>query len=289
MHGREERVAQADQQLLGEDPRLAPLGDRVGDRDHDAGGVAVDERRHDLLDRLGTVGDPAGSDHHVEGRQGVARRTPALPHHVVDRGVVEGEPSVVANPPDVVGELGRREEGELEMLRPRTNRGQHLLRIGGGQHEAHVLRRLLERLQQSVGRRRRQHVHLVEDVHLVAARRPDDRTADQLPHGVDAVVRGGVELEQVVAVSVLDAEAALALATRLALDEVRTVERFREDPRRGRLAGATGTAEQVGVTLGALGHGIAQRLHHVVLPPHVGETAGPVAAVERLVGHRGPA
>jgi hypothetical protein len=73
--------------------------------------VAVSRRRcrHDLSTDSGTVGDPAGSDHHVEGRQGVAPNPGCT---VVDRGVVEGEPSVVANPPDVVAARSPRKNSK---------------------------------------------------------------------------------------------------------------------------------------------------------------------------------
>ena len=44
--------------------------------------------------------------------------------------------------------------------------GSTLSGLGGREHEHHVRRRLLDRLQQRVRRRRREHVHLVEEVHL---------------------------------------------------------------------------------------------------------------------------
>ena len=78
---------------------------------------------------------------------------------------------------------------EIEALAARVNGLGHLLRIGGGQDEHHVARRLLQRLQKRVEGGRREHVHLVDDVYLVApARRrelhaPDDLLADVLHAG----------------------------------------------------------------------------------------------------------
>ena len=87
--------------------------------------------------------------------------------------------------------------------------GGHLLGVGGGQHEDDVARRLLERLEQRVGRRRREHVHLVDDVDLPAPRRPQPGVGHQVAHGVDAVVGGGIELVHVerAALGDLDARA----------------------------------------------------------------------------------
>jgi hypothetical protein len=59
-----------------------------------------------------------------------------------------------------------RDRLQVEALAAREDRRQHLLRIGRGEDELHVRRRLLERLQQRVERRRREHVHLVDDVDL---------------------------------------------------------------------------------------------------------------------------
>ncbi len=82
---------------------------------------------------------------------------------------------------------------------------------------------------------------------LRAARRAQRRLADEVAHGVDAVVGGRVELVQVVGRAGLDGHARLAHAARLAVLQVRAVEGLGEDAGRRRLAGAPGAAEQVGV------------------------------------------
>lgn len=58
---------------------------------------------------------------------------------------------------------------EIETLAAREDGLQNLLRVGGAQHKDHVCRRLLERLEQRVERRRREHVGLVDDIDLVLA------------------------------------------------------------------------------------------------------------------------
>ena len=87
-----------------------------------------------------------------------------------------------------------------------------------------------------------EHVHLVEEVHLLAPPAlevgdPFDEVADL----VDPVVRRGVHLDQVEDVPVGDRDAVLAHAARLAVvAEVRAVQRLGEDPRGRGLAGAAG-------------------------------------------------
>ena len=87
---------------------------------------------------------------------------------------------------------------QVETLAARQHRDRHLADFGGGEDELDVRRRLFQRLQQAVEGLRGQHVHLVDDVDLVAGR--DGRVAhplDDLANVVDAGVRGGVHLDHV--------------------------------------------------------------------------------------------
>ena len=77
----------------------------------------------------------------------------------------------------------------------------------------------------------------------------------------------------------------LAHEARLAVDRRRAVEDLGEDSGGRRLARAAGAAEQVRVADPAVADGVAQRGDDVILPPHVGETARPVAPVQGLVRH----
>ena len=116
--------------------------------------------------------------------------------------------------------------------------------------------------------------------------RAERRLGDEVADGLDAVVRGGVELVDVEAGAGLDGEARGALAARLAVDRVLAVEDLGEDAGGGGLAGAAGPGEEVGVADPVLDHGVAQGADEVLLAPDLAEATGPVAAVERLVGHR---
>ena len=174
------------------------------------------------------------------------------------------------------------------MLRAAADRLLDLLRVGGREDEDDVSGRILERLEERVRRALREHVDLVEDVHLAPAGGAERGPLVQLTDAVDAVVRRGVELEHVERRAVLDRPARLAHAAGLAVADVRAVQGFREDARGRRLAGAARSAEQVRVRDPVVAHGVAEGPHDVLLAEHFVETLGPVAAVEGLmVRHAG--
>ncbi len=92
----------------------------------------------------------------------------------------------------------RRDALQVEPLAARQHRHRHLVHLGGREQELHVPRRLLQRLQQPVEGRFRQHVDLVDDIDLVARR--DRRIAhrlNDLADVVDACVAGGIHLDHV--------------------------------------------------------------------------------------------
>ena len=95
---------------------------------------------------------------------------------------------------------------EIETLAAREDGLQNFLRVGGAQHKNHVCRRLLERLEQRVERRRREHVDLVDDIDLVLAahRGKVDGVDDLLAHVVYAGTACGIELVDVWVVALGD-------------------------------------------------------------------------------------
>ena len=118
---------------------------------------------------------------------------------------------------------------------------------------------LLERLQQRVRRRRRQHVDLVEDVHLGATRAcPAPPCAMRSRMASTPLLEAASSSWTSKRRAVLDGDARLAHAARLAVDRVLAVEDLGQDAGRGRLARAAGAAEQVGVADPVVAHGVAQ-------------------------------
>ena len=122
----------------------------------------------------------------------------------------------VRDPAEHRGELAGAGAPEREALAARAHRRQQLARVGRAEDEHHLVRWLLERLQQRVRRVRRQRVGLVEDVDLATALDRRERCAldHALADRVDAAVRGGVELDHVERAGLVDRHAALAGAVR---------------------------------------------------------------------------
>ena len=189
---------------------------------------------------------------------------------------------------EVRGDLVDGVERELEVLGARADGGRDLQRIGGGEHEHHVLGRFLERLQQRGFRAAAEHVHLVEDVHLLRAAGAEVGDAlEQVAHLVDLAARRGVDLDHVERAALGDGDAALALAARIAVvAAIGAVQRLRQQAGGGGLAGAAGSGEEVRMPDPAVAHGVAQRGAHVLLADQLGEALRPVLAVERLIGHQ---
>ena len=146
--------------------------------------------------------------------------------------------------------------------------------------------RLLQGLEQGVRGLGGQHVDLVDDVHLPPPGRAQVRPGDQVAHGVDPPVGGGVELDDVEGPALGDLGARRADAAGLAVEGVHAVQGLGQDAGAGRLARAPGAAEQVGVGDPVVPDGVAERVADVVLAPDVGEALGPEPPVERLEGHR---
>ena len=284
-HGEEKEVAEIGHKCLGEHPGVAALAERVGDRRQNSTGVAFHQRRHQPGRWLLARHHAASGHYLVEGGEGVTGRAATLANHVGDGVVLDGEVSLVDHPADVVLQLARRQQFKVEVLGAALDRGQNLLRVGGGQHEDDVWRRLLQRLQQCVRGRTRQHVHLIEDVHLVAARRAQGRSADQVTHGVHTVVGRRVQLVQVHRRAGLHGPATVALAARLTVDKVGAVQRPAQDAGGRGFAATSRAAEHVGVPHRVAAHSIAKGHRDVILAPHLGERAGTEAAVQGLVGH----
>ena len=222
----------------------------------------------------------------VQQRQGVPRGTGRPAHDQIQHLGVGRDAFPAEDVDEVVPELLGRQQRELEVLRAGTDRRQDLVRVGGREHEHDVRRRLFERLQQRVRRRRGEHVDLVDDVHLAARRRAqaEVHALDELPHRLDAVVRRGVELDEVVERAFGDGDAVLARAVGLTVGaEVQAVQRPRQQAGGGRLAGAARAREEVRVTDAILGDRVAQRGGDVVLADQFGEALRSVLPVQ--AGH----
>jgi hypothetical protein len=148
--------------------------------------------------------------------------------------------------------------------------------------------RLLERLQQRVERRGRQHVHLVDDVDLVAALRGGvARRVAKVPDLVDAVIGRAVDLDHVEMAPVRNRDDGRVLGIKVGIGAARAVEGLGEDPRDRRLSGAPRADKEVGVPYPAPRDRIPEGAHHVVLADDVSERLRAPFARDDLVAFFG--
>ena len=262
---------------------LKPADGQMGHGHQGPADVPFGQRLDDLVELGQVVVDRVGGHHLVEHGERVPGRPPAPAHGQVQGLVGHVEVGVPADLVEQLAEGLGAEEAELEVLGAAPDGGQHLLGVGGGQHEHDVGGRLLQRLQQGVRRRRREHVDLVDDVDLLAARGPEGGPGHQVPHGLHPVVGGGVELVDVERGALGDLHAGGAHPARLAVAQVGAVEGLGQDPGRRGLAGPPGPAEQVGVGHPAVADRVAEGEDDVVLAPHLGE-GGRAGSVGRATG-----
>ena len=221
----------------------------------------------------------------VEHRLGVAHAARGQPGDQVHRLGRRGAAVGLEDAPELALDLVGREPSDVEPLEARQDRRRELLGVGRGEHEHDEVGRLLERLQERVPGVLRDLVRLVEDVDLAlqVGRGVVDALA-QVADGVDAPVRRGVDLEQVHRPALADRDARRAGVARIAVAEVRAVDRLREDPGERRLAGAARPDEQDRVRDALRPDGVAQGLDDGLLPDDLGERLGTPAPVDRLVG-----
>ena len=188
---------------------------------------------------------------------------------------------------EAVVDQRQRQAPQVELQAARQHRDRQLLRIGGREQELHVRRRLLERLQQRVEGVRRQHVHFVDQVDLVAsARRRVLHVVEQLARVVDLGARGRVDFEQVDETAGVDVDTGRALAARRRRHAGLAVQRLGEDAGDGRLADAARAGEQERVVDAARIERVGERAADVVLTDELVERARAPFAGEDEVTHR---
>ena len=173
-------------------------------------------------------------DELVKHGQGVAKGPVCFLGDDVERFFLGIHPFLRRNVLQVRHGVGHRDAVEVEDLTTRQDGGQDLVFLRGGQDEDGVGRRFLQGLQKRVERRLAQHVHLVDDVHLVfALLRWNANLVHDAADVLHLVVGGRVELKHVE-------------RHRLLLS-IKAVDGFGEDSRRGGLPHATWPAEEVGL------------------------------------------
>ncbi len=263
-----------------------PGGERPDERARQrAIGDAEDLRDVRLLDLLVTD----ERDDLIGQRQRITDAAARLAHEQADRAGLDGDGLAVEDRRQVLRQPRCGDELEVVALAARQDRVRQLVRLGGREHERHVRRRLLERLEQGVERLGREHVDFVDDVDLLAQDRGlVPHRLGQLADRVDAAVRGAVHLLVVGRAAVADRHARRAHAARLGRGALLAVERLANDPGERGLAAAARAAEQERVVDPAARERVPEGARDVLLPDDLCEGLGPVLASEDEVGHGPP-
>ena len=155
------------------------------------------------------------------------------------------------------------------------------MRLRRRQHEDGVGRRLFQRLQEGVKCLSSEHVDLVHDVHLVT--RFVRGEVDLIPQAADIIncpIAGRVDLYQVHCAAFVHRKANLANVVRLAILRIQAVHCLCQDSSCAGLAGAPGTAKEIGMSHLAQGHGAPQRLSNRLLTNDAFHASWPPLPVE---------
>ena len=231
----------------------------------------------------------------IEQRQRVAHRAFSRARDDGERVVLDLHILQRANLAQMLGEQAGIDAAQIEALATRAHRDRHLLDLGRREKKFHMLRRLLQRLQQAVEGRLREHVHFVDDVDLHARHdRAIARIVDDLAHVVDARVRGRIHLQHVGVARLHDrlaVDADLVHLDRRAVDGGPAVlggelviESARQDARGRGLADAANPREQIGLMNALEPKGVFERSHHRLLADEVGKARRPIFAREHAIG-----
>ena len=282
--------------LVGDVANVLTIGDQPSDDLERAAGVAYRDRIGELVLDL-TAGRaqqgvhdvvidlvPAQHASLVEQGERVARGPFGLPSDRVGRRLRERGALGLGDRLQLPGEGLQPEPTEVEALRPADDRGRHLERFGGGQHEPHAGRRFLEDLQQGVERLAGEPLRLVDDVDLLAAlHRRGGRLLAQFARVLHPAVAGGVDLDDVEVRAFTDRDALGTHAARLGRGPLLAVDHLGQDASGGGLTRPPGPAEQERVVQAPLADGAGQRADHVVLPQDLLGGLRPVPPVQGLV------
>ena len=229
--GQHDQVAEPVQQVGGEPPGVVATFHHPVHRAEHRGAVRTGERVRDLVQQV-VVGVPEqrhrpvvaqpvfprAGQQLVQDGQRIPHRTGAGPDHQRQHRRLVAD---LLRGQDLLQQLTQdrgRHQAERVVMGARPDRRDDLFRLGGGEDELEVWRRLLDQLEEGVEALPRHHVRLVDDVDLEpAGDRRVERPLAQVPGVVHAAVRGGVDLDHIQAARPVRGErdTRLALAARV--------------------------------------------------------------------------
>ena len=175
---------------------------------------------------------------------------------------------------------------EVELQTARQDGDGNPLGFGRRQQELYMRRRFFQCLQQRIEAVFREHVHFINEIHLVPARgRRVLYVIHQVPGFIHLGPRCRVDLDQINKAALVDTATGAALAAGFGTDSGFTVETLCQDTRQGRLAYPAGAGKQVGMVQPVGIQCVDQHFQNMVLPDHILEQARSPFSRENLVTH----
>ena len=149
-----------------------------------------------------------------------------------------------------------------------------------------MLRRLLKGFEKRIKRLIGKHVHLINEVHLVAAAAGRVlHVVGEFPHIIHASTGGCVDFDQINKPPFLDFLATGAGSTRRGGNAGFAVQASGQQSANGCFAYAPGTGKQIGVVQPLVVQGVDQCLEHMLLADHIFECPGAPLTGKYLVAH----
>ena len=169
---------------------------------------------------------------------------------------------------------------EVIDLTTRQDGGQNLVFLGRSQDKDGMRGRFLECFEKRVEGRLREHVHLVDDEHLIASHlRRNLHLFDKFADIVDRIVRRRVQFMNVVRTPFIERHTTFAAVTSLPCrSRGQAVDRLGKNARRSRFTHPTGAAKQIGVRQFSAGNGVFECSGQGLLSHHRVETRGAIFA-----------
>ena len=265
----------------------------IGEAQHGAQGLRRDSSLPFSRPMAGAMRDRL-----VEQRQRIARRTLGRARDQRQRLGLDGDALLGADSSQKGDQRAGVDPAQVKALAARAHRHRHLLDFRRRKEEFHMVRRLFERLQETVEGRLREHMHFVDDIDLGARHdRSVARALDDFAHVLDAGVRGGVHLDDV---DMARFDDRLTMQAEFAHVDGRTrhggaaivrgqfiIEGARQNARGRRLSDAADARQNIGLMNAIEVEGVGKGSDHGLLADQIVETGWTIFAGEDAIGSGG--
>ena len=212
----------------------------------------------------------------VQQGQGVAKPAVRPDRNEVRRVFRQGKIAFLGNIKKMVLDVLHGNPMEFIPLAAGQNGQGNLFRLRGGQNKEHMGRRFLQRFQKGVEGLLGEHVHFVDDVHLLPAhRRQSTHRLPQSPDFLNAPVGGRIDFINIEAGACIDFPAALALIAWIHAVRMKAVHRLGQDFCHTGLSCAPGAGKKIGMGQPVLLDGPLKGDGNMLLPHHLRKRAGP--------------